>query len=75
VLLKIGNTTINTTMYSSFFLGWAAGLQYKTTFPSDCLYTVVDLFNSFDYIINDYNSVANTTAYYNTFIYQPLHAT
>lgn len=73
VTLQIGNTTINMTMFSSFFLGWASGLQYKTSFPSDCLYSVVNLFNSLDYIVNDFNNLGNSSAYYDTFIYQPSH--
>lgn len=75
LVVTIGNTTINSTIFSSFFLGWAAGLQYKTEFPSDCLYTAVDLFNSMDYIINDFNNLNVSVQYYDTFIYQPMHVT
>lgn len=71
--VTIGNTTINTTMMSAFFMGWAAGLQYKTEFPSDCLYSVIGLFNSFDYIVTDFANLKSQYNYFNLFFYEPTH--
>jgi hypothetical protein len=71
--LKIGNATLNTTMFTAFFMGWAAGLQYKPEFPSNCFYGAVATFNSIDYIINDFKNIKETFAWYDLVFYQPNH--
>ena len=73
-IYTIGTLQIDITTVPSFFFGMTAAMQYDTNYASDCLYHVVDLFGSIDYVISSFNDLLTTYNVFNFVGYQPVHA-
>lgn len=67
------NVFVDTTQMTSFILGWVVGIQYTSTAPSACFYTVADTIGSLDYFVNDWQNFIQYYQYYNLFVYDPIH--